>query len=117
MKSIYLFTAFILIMLSQSCTDDFGGDLCGYVRTYEDYQTEIRDGSAGIEVILVELEETYVTDETGFFIFENLDPGSYTLEISRQGFESRTIRVPFIGGQEVTWVSEDVIRLYTEKDS
>jgi len=112
MKSIYILTAFIFLLLSQSCTDNFGGDICGYVRTYEDYTTEIPDASAGIEVTLTETQETYVTDETGFFIFEKLEPGSYTLEISKSGFQSRTILVPFIGGQEVTWVSEDFIRLY-----
>jgi hypothetical protein len=54
---------------------------------------------AGVEVVIQELERSTRTDESGRFVFNNVEPGAYTILFSKLGFEAKGQTVNVAAGQ------------------
>jgi TonB-linked SusC/RagA family outer membrane protein len=79
----------LLITCMQAAATPLAQDVTGVVRDAQGAPVE------GASVFLQPLSKGTVTDKDGRFTFTNIDPGTYTLEISYVGFEtqSRSITV------------------------
>ncbi len=88
------------------------GSVAGYV--YQSAQAASRQAAA--RQVLVPLEGAVVTinglsdttNESGYYLIENVSAGTYSLEISATGFTTVTVQsVSVTGGQTVTATAED----------
>lgn len=106
-KKIFLSTIFIMaigLIGIQADAQDLGQDRQdGKSVKGEVKDAESDEGLSNIEVTIDELGESAMTDEEGNFTIEDVEPGSYTVNVQAEGYEehSETVEVSEEGEAEV----------------
>ena len=99
MKKLLLFFAVIIgIMLMTGCAKDeenLNGKIAGLVSDYTDANTPI----AGATVTLNSKGLTKTTGADGRFEFTDITPGTYTLQIAANNYQTTTKQVSVVAGQ------------------
>jgi len=95
-------TIFVLLtslMLLSSCTEDpeiSTGSISGFV-------TESKGGTepiSGVTVAILSTGQSTTTGSDGAFVFNNLQPGSYSLQFKKSGYETNTRNVNVVAGSD-----------------
>lgn len=93
-KKIFLSTIFIMaigLIGIQADAQDLGQDTQdGKSVKGEVKDAESEEGLSNIEVTIDELGESAMTDEEGNFTIEDVEPGSYTVNVQAEGYEEHT---------------------------
>lgn len=107
-KKVFLSTFFALVLgligiqaeaqIMGGDSQDNGAKVSGEVK-----DAESEEGLANVEITVEETGETATTDDEGNFELENLEPGSYTIQVNSEGYEehSETIEVTEDGSEEL----------------
>jgi len=69
-----------------------------------------------VRVMLLELPLGGVSDEDGTFLIEHVPPGSYTLALSREGYERRMLAAVSVSGGRMTEVRADLVQEVVDLD-
>lgn len=107
-KKVFLSTFFALVLgligiqaeaqIMGGDSQDNGAKVSGEVK-----DAESEEGLSNVEITVEETGETATTDDEGSFELENLEPGSYTIQVNSEGYEehSETIEVTEDGSEEL----------------
>jgi uncharacterized membrane protein len=95
-----MFLALLAPFFVVGCDDNIGYDF------FSTIQGAVYDASTGealpnAAVVLNPTNRTLQTGEDGTFIFENLDPGQYTLSVQKEGYYVDRKAVTAISGETV----------------
>ncbi len=96
-KFIYLFVNVIIVALLASCAKDIvdvNGSILGIVKDSDDGHL-----LQNCSVTLSPSGKTCITSTDGQFNFEDLEPGSYTLSVTKTGYNDFTKTINVISGQ------------------
>ena len=94
-------SASVEVLAGQNITKDINleatGSISGIVRDFKSSQT-----IANCQVTLSPLGKTVFTDANGHYIFDNLNPGTYTLTYSKAEYIDQSATVEVLAGQTTT---------------
>jgi iron complex outermembrane receptor protein len=90
-----LFSLFVLSLSILYANGQQEGEISGYL-----YDKKNSTTIENAEVVLVEVNKGSLSDQNGFFKFENINEGAYTLQISHIGYHQITESVRVISGQK-----------------
>lgn len=97
----YLLLVFCSIMLFWSCTKDeevLTSEIRGYVTDYTDSNTPI----AGASVSISSLGITKTTGSDGSYEFKDIEPGTYSVQVMANGFQTSVKQTTVYAGQVST---------------
>lgn len=94
----YLLLVFCSVMLFWSCTKDeavLTAEIRGYVTDYTDSNTPI----AGASVTISSLGMTKTTGSDGSYEFKDLEPGTYSVQVMANGYQTSVKQTTVYSGQ------------------
>lgn len=100
-KFCYLFFIFCSVLLLESCTKDeviMTAEIRGFVTDYTNSNAPI----AGASVSISSLGITKTTGSDGSYEFKDIEPGSYTVQVMANGYQTTTKQTTVYAGQSST---------------
>jgi len=102
----------VLSLFSARVFAQLAGSIRGLV-TDNDFNDE---PLGGVNVLIVQTEQTAVTDDLGGYLIDGVAPGTYTVIFSRDGFSTRTEADVLVSPGQLTEVNASMSGQFTEMD-
>ncbi|MGE9311997.1 TonB-dependent siderophore receptor [Niabella sp. CJ426] len=97
MKKLRVFRAIAVVICTILCMNVWGqekfGTIAGVVKTSDDQP------AANVSVVIKNIKQGTATDNEGGFEFARLKPGTYTLQVTLLGYDSKELEVSVSAGQ------------------
>lgn len=100
----------MLMLFSSRAFAQVAGSIRGLI-TDQDFNDQ---PLAGVNVLVVQTEQTAVSNAQGVYLIENVAPGTYTLIFSREGFIRQVEAEVLVGSAQLTEMSMSMPSEFTE---